>query len=328
MGLHSGESQERDADYFGPVVNRAARIMSAGFGGQILVSSFTAELAAGRLPQDASLLDLGEHCLRDLALPEHLYQICHPQLEQRFPPLKSLGAYLHNLPVQLTSFIGRQHELDEVNRLLDQTRLLTLLGPGGTGKTRLMLQAAAEVIDRYPDGVWFVGLAALADPDMLANQVASVLSVREQPGRPILEELAIYLRTKQLLLLLDNVEHLVTECARFAEYLLLHCPRTKLMVTGREALFISGETILQVPSLTLPESGELSLEGVRSSEAVQLLIARAGLSARFWLTPSRPLQPKYLRRLDGIPWRLSWPLPACACFQWSRSLPVYDLSGC
>jgi predicted ATPase len=111
--------------------------------------------------------------------------------------------------------------LDDVNRLLDQTRLLTLLGPGGTGKTRLMLQAAAEVIDRYPDGVWFVGLAALADPDMLANQVASVLGVSEQPGRPILEELAIYLRTKQLLLLLDNVEHLVTECARFAEYLLL-----------------------------------------------------------------------------------------------------------
>ncbi|OGO29818.1 MAG: hypothetical protein A2Z16_13030 [Chloroflexi bacterium RBG_16_54_18] len=303
MGLHSGESQERDADYFGPVVNRAARIMSAGFGGQILLSSLTADLAVGQLPPDSSLLDLGEHCLRDLSLPEHLYQICHPQLEQRFPPLKTLAAYLHNLPVQLTSFIGREHELDEVKRLLDQTRLLTLLGPGGTGKTRLMLQAAAEVIDRYPDGVWFVELAALADPDMLAYQVASVLGVREQPGRPILEVLAVYLRTKQLLLLLDNVEHLVAECAGFSEYLLLHCPRTKIMVTGREALFISGETILQVPSLTLPESGERSLEGIRSSEAVRLLIARARTTLPdFELTQSNvPATVEIVRRLDGIP---------------------------
>ncbi len=303
MGLHSGESQERDADFFGPVVNRAARIMSVGFGGQILLSSFTTELAVGQLPPDASLLDLGEHCLRDLALPEHLYQLCHPQLEQLFPPLKSLAAYLHNLPIQLTSFIGREHELDEVKRLLDQTRLLTLLGPGGTGKTRLMLQAAAGVIDRYPEGVWFVELAALADPEMLVNQVASILGVREQPGRPILEVLAVYLRTKQVLLLLDNVEHLVTECARFAEYLLLHCPRAKIMVTGREALFISGETILQVPSMTLPEIDERSMEGVRSSEAVQLFIARAQAALPdFELTPSNvPATVEIVRRLDGIP---------------------------
>ena len=225
MGLHTGESQERDGDYYGPALNRAARIMSTGYGGQVLLSNITATLVQDSLPMDASLLDLGEHCLRDLALPEHLYQLCHPTLAVEFPPLKSLAAFKHNLPLQLTSFVGRQRELAEVKRLFTQTRLLTLLGPGGTGKTRLMLQAAANLMDQFPDGVWFIELAPLTDPDLLPAQVANVLEVEEQPGRSLIVSLVDFLRRKELLLLFDNVEHLVRESAELVEHLLMHCPR-------------------------------------------------------------------------------------------------------
>jgi predicted ATPase/class 3 adenylate cyclase len=303
MGLHTGESQERDGDYYGPAVNRAARVMGIGHGGQILISEVTSMLIRDSLPQDASLLDLGQYRLKGLTAPEQIFQLYHPALQLDFPPLTSLETYKHNLPVQLTSFIGRESELSEVKRLLSQTRLLTLLGPGGTGKTRLALQTAADLVDQYPDGVWLIELAPLTDPDLIPDRVAATFNTQEQHGRPILETLINYLRRKELLLLLDNVEHLVRESAEFAEQLLMNCPSIKILVTGREALFIGGETTLQIPSLSLPQKESRTPEMVADSEAVQLFIDRArAVRPDFDITPDNALAlAEVVRRLDGIP---------------------------
>jgi len=315
MGLHTGDSEARDGDYFGPELNRAARITGAGHGGQILVSEATAVLLRPALASPASLADLGDHRLKGLADPMRIFQLCQPNLISAFPPLKSLAAFQHNLHPQLSSFIGREKELADVQRLLAPAsavnegarpggeRLVTLLGPGGTGKTRLMLQAAEEMVDQFRDGVWLVELAPLTDPGLIAERVAAALNVQEQPGRPMLDTLVDYARHKDMLLLLDNVEHLVRECAVLAERLLEHCPRLKLLVTGREALFIAGETTLQIPSLSLPAADERSLEAVAGCEAVQLFLARArAVRPDFALTPDlAPAVAEIVRRLDGIP---------------------------
>ena len=254
MALHTGEAQPRAGDYFGPAVNRAARLMSLAHGGQVLLSAVTTELARDRLPGGAGLLDLGPHHLRDLARPEHVFQLTGPGLPSTFPPLRSLDTLPNNLPVQVTSFIGRERELAEVRRLLDSTRLLTLAGPGGTGKTRLALQVAAEVLDGYSHGVWLVELAPLADPALLPQTVAAALGVREQPGRALQEVLADYLRPKRLLLVLDNCEHLIEACAQLAGRLLQVCPKLKLLATSREALGIGGEVTFRVPPLSLVDA--------------------------------------------------------------------------
>jgi predicted ATPase/class 3 adenylate cyclase len=304
MGLHTGESREREGDYYGPEVNRAARVMGLANGGQVLISEATAALIRTALPPDVSLTDLGEHRLRGLVVPEQIFQICHPALQLEFPPLKSLSAYRHNLRVQRSTFIGREKELVNVKHLLKETHVLTLLGPGGTGKTRLMLEAAEEVIGDFADGVWLVELAPLTDASLIAERVAAALNVQEQPGRTMLDTLDDYLRRKELLLLLDNVEHMVRESAEFAEYLLERCPTLKILVTGREALFIEGETTLQIPSLSLPTSDEHSnLEAISVSEGVQLFLDRArNVHPDFELTEANatPIA-EIVRRLDGIP---------------------------
>lgn len=275
MGLHTGASRLRDGDYYGSEVNRAARVMGLAYGGQILISQATAALIRTALPPQTTLLNLGEHRLRGLAVPELIYQFQHPTLPSDFPPLKSLSVYKHNLPVQLSSFVGRQQELSNVKRLLHETHLLTLLGPGGTGKTRLMLEVAEDVIRNYADGVWLVELAPLTNPDLIAERIAATLNVPDQPGRPLIDTLVEYLRRKELLLLLDNVEHLVRECAELAEHLLINCLRLRILVTGREALFIRGETTLQIPSLSLPSGSEgVAFAEIRASEGVQLFLAR------------------------------------------------------
>lgn len=304
MGLHTGESRERDGDYYGSEVNRAARVMGVAHGGQILISGATAALVRTALPDEISFLDLGQHRLRGLSVAEHISQVCHPDLPLEFPPPKSLSAYRHNLPIQLTSFVGRARELAEVQRLLKGTHLLTLLGPGGTGKTRMMLQAAEEMIADYSDGVFLIELAPLTDPDLIEERVAAALGVQEQPGRPILDSLVNYLQRKELLLLLDNVEHVVRACAEIVEYLLTQCPRLKVLVTGREALFIGGEVTLQIPSLSLPSgNGQASLEQIRSSEAVQLFLTRAQeFRPDFELNAANVgATAEIVRRLDGIP---------------------------
>jgi predicted ATPase/class 3 adenylate cyclase len=304
MGLHTGISQERDGDYYGLDVNLAARIMGLAYGGQILLSEVTTKLVGRSLPPECTLADLGDHRLKGVAPVERIFQLCHPDLVANFPPLKSLAVFKHNLPRQPSSFIGRTQELVEIKRLIKDTPLLTLLGPGGTGKTRLVLQVAEDIIDDYPDGVWLVELAPLTDPELVAERVASALNVQEQPGQLMLETLVEYLRRKELLLLLDNVEHLVRECAVLAEHLLKECPKIKLLVTGREALFIDGETTLQVPSLSLPDTqGAVSPEQVRASEGVQLFLERAqAVQPDFSLNPQNAASiAEIVLRLDGIP---------------------------
>jgi len=305
MGLHTGESQERDGDYYGPEVNLAARVMGLGYGGQVLLSGITAALAKNSLPDGSSLADLGEHRLKGISAPARIFQLCHPDLVTAFPPLKSLATFKHNLHRQLSTFIGREKELGEVKRLLKETQLLTLLGPGGTGKTRLMLQTAEEVIEDYPDGVWLVELAPLIDPDLIPERIASALGIQEQPGQPMLDTLVEYLRRKELLLLLDNVEHLVRESAVIAEHLLEFCPNITILVTGREALFISGETTLQIPSLSLPDGqpNPQDYKSLEQYESIQLFLERArAVRPEFTLTSQNASSiAEIVRRLDGIP---------------------------
>ncbi len=302
IGLHSGESQARAGDFYGLEVNLAARVMGLGHGGQVLVTRATAELVKKHLPADCTLSDLGKQRLKGISAPEQIFQLCHPDLPSNFPALQSLSAFKHNLPRQFSSFIGREKEIARVESLLKNTPLLTLVGPGGTGKTRLMLQAAEEAIENYPNGVWLVELAELTDPEQIPERVASALNVQEQPDRKMLDTLTEYLRRKDLLLLVDNVEHLVSPAAAFSEHLLARCPGLTIMTTGREALFISGERTLQIPSLALPEK-EQTLEEVAGSESVQLFLARAR-SARpdFRLTEQNAdALREVVRRLDGIP---------------------------
>jgi predicted ATPase len=279
--------------------------MGLGYGEQILLSEITAILIKKSLPYDCILTDLGEHRLKGIANPEKIFQLSHPDLKTDFPPLKSLAAFKHNLHRQLSTFIGRDKELGDIKRLLKETQLLTLLGPGGTGKTRLMLQAAEEVIEDYPDGVWLVELAPLTDPNLIPERVAAALEVQEQPGRKIFDTLTEYLRRKELLLLLDNVEHLVQASAEFTEHLLEHCPKLKILVTGREALFIGGERTIQIPSLSLPDPTQngSDLVELEKCEAIQLFLERArAIRPDFGIRQGNAASlVEIVRRLDGIP---------------------------
>jgi len=274
MALHTGEGELREGDYFGPAVNRAARLMAVATGGQCLVSQTTAGLIQDSLPDHTSLDDLGEHRLKDLVRPERIFQVVAPGLQKEFPPLKTLNAYRHNLPVQLTSFVGRDKEIGETCRLLKKTHLLTLTGPGGTGKTRLALRTAAEVMPNFPDGAWLVELASLSGPAYILPTLAAVLNLREMAGRPLLAMVTDYLRSKSLLLVLDNCEHLIETCAQLADELLRACPHLKIIASSREALGVAGETSYRVPSLALPGVGEETPEKLMQSEAALLFIER------------------------------------------------------
>jgi class 3 adenylate cyclase len=300
MGLHTGEAELRASDYYGQALNRAARIMAVGHGGQILLSSVTAELVREHLPAEASLVDLGEHRLRDLVRPEHIFQFQAPDLPSHFPPLTSLNSFPNNLPLQLTSFIGRERELQETQKLLASTRLLTLIGPGGTGKTRLSLQVAAEQLPQFKDGVWLIELAPLADPSFIVSTIASVLGLREVPGLPLLNILIDYLRAKSALLIFDNCEHLIDVSAQAADQILRSCSQVKVIASSREALGVDGETVYRVPSLSLPNTSSDVLMGF---EATRLFIERATKAEpRFHLTDHNASAiAQICLRLDGIP---------------------------
>ncbi len=303
MGIHTGESEARAGDYYGPAVNRAARLMSAGYGGQVLISAVSAALAADGLPVAAVLLDLGEHRLKDLIRPEHIFQLTHPDLIGSFPALKSLDSYPNNLPAQLTSFVGRTRELEEAVHLLASTRLLTLTGSGGTGKTRLALQTAAEALPGLPDGAWFVELAPVMEEGQIISALTNALDLHPPPGAPAQNIVMDFLRRKQALLILDNCEHLVDACAKLAEGLLRACPKLKILASSREGLGIAGEVTYHVPSLSLPEPGETSLQAISQSEAVLLFCERArAVNPNFELNEhSAPALGQICRRLDGIP---------------------------
>ena len=226
-GIHTGAVERRDSDFFGSAVNHAARIMGAAHGGQVLLSKAACDLVGDRLPDGVTLLDLGAVRLRDLASPIRICQLVHPALRGSFPALRSLEATPNNLPQQVTSFIGRERQLAETKALLAKTRLLTLLGAGGLGKTRLSLQVGADLIEHFPDGVWLVELAPLSDPQLVAQAVASVLGVKEEAGKPVQDALAKYVNDRQLLLIMDNCEHLLHACAVLVTSLLRASPLTQ-----------------------------------------------------------------------------------------------------
>lgn len=284
MALHTGAAEHRDGDYFGQSLNRVARILASAHGGQVLLSLPTEELVRDQLPPGVQLRALGEHRLRDLARPEHLYQLVTSDLPSQFPALRSLESVPNNLPVQLTSFIGRERELAEVKRLLGSTRLLTLTGSGGTGKTRLSLQAAAELLEQFHDGVWFVEFATVEDGSVVTETVAAALDLRQEPERSLVTTLTSFLRNKQLLLILDNCEHVVAACARLAETLLRSCPQLRILASSREPLGIAGETAWPLPPLSLPNhwrdlgDGPDAYERLSEYEAVRLFIDRATLA--------------------------------------------------
>ena len=303
-GLHAGVVERRDNDYFGSPVNRAARIMSAAHGGQVLLSQAVVDCVREILPAAVSLRDLGKVRLKDLATPEHVYQVVHPRLRNNFPALRSLEAIPNNLPQQVTSFIGREQALVDLKRLLPTARLLTLTGSGGCGKTRLSLQVAADLLERFPDGVWLVELAPLSDSDLVPPTVASVLGLKEEPGKPIIQTLTEYLKDKRLLLLLDNCEHLLEACAKFADALLRQCASVQIVASSREALGINGEQAYRVPSLALPDPKKAHTPiSVAQFEAVQLFIDRALLARPdFQLTAQNASRlASVCFRLDGIP---------------------------
>ena len=306
MGLHQGTAQERDNDYYGHEVNRVARIQGVVHAQQIVVSQSVYAQGMECLPEGATLLDLGLHQLKDLHEPERLWQLCHPDLPAAFPPLNSLTYWPNNLPRQLSSFIGREAQIAEAERLLKRGACLSLVGSRGCGKTRLALQIAAEVLPDYPQGVWLVELAALTDPSLLAQKVAATIGLREEAGRTLTQTLVEHCRTRTLLLVLDNCEHLITACAHLTDTLLRSCSQIKMLITSREALTIAGEQIYRVPSLSLPDPDSRQLhtaETLRQYEACRLFLARAdAVKADFAITDQHaPALAQLCTHLDGIP---------------------------
>ena len=304
MALHTGSAEERDGDYFGPPLNRVARLLSAGHGGQTLLSLPAQELVRDQLPVGAQLRDLGEHRLKDLARPERVFELLAPDLPAGFPPLRTLESRPNNLPMQPTPLVGREREVEDIRgRLLaPEVRLLTLTGPGGTGKTRLALQAAADLLDEFEDGVFFVALATLTDPTLVASTVAQALDVRESGDQTLIEGVKDYLKDKRLLLVLDNFEQ-VLEAAPLAGEL-LSAPRLKVLATSRIPLGVYGEHEYAVPPLAIPDPKRLpGLEALSQYEAVRLFIERArAAKVDFAVTnENAPAVAEICARLDGLP---------------------------
>ena len=303
MALHTGLADERNGDYFGPVVNRVSRLLAIGHGGQLLVSGVTTDLAQGLLPPQSSLRDLGPHRLKDLAYPEQVYQLCASGLRVDFPPLRSLDTFAHNLPQQLTSFVGRDEELREIRQLLESARLVTLVGTGGVGKTRLALQVAADLLERFPDGVWLVELAPLRDGASIEGVLTSVLGITETAGATPRQAIVGALRGKRSLLIFDNCEHIVADTAVLIEALLLACPGLRVIASSREALAIRGESAYRIPSLAVPPPSEqLGAETALRYGAIALFEERAQLHQRdFALGDDNvAVVTEICRRLDGI----------------------------
>ena len=305
MGLHTGEPQRFAEGYVGVDLHHAARIMSAGHGGQVLLSQTTRDLVEHDLPEGVSLLDVGEHRLKDLQRPSHLYQPVIAGLPADFPPLKTLDCHPNNLPVQLTPLIGREKEVAAVQYLLqrEDVRLVSLTGPGGTGKTRLGLQVAAELSDLFADGVYFVNLAPLSDPELVVSTIAQTLDIKEIAGKPLVDLLKAYLRDTHILLLLDNFEQ-VARAAVYVADILSACLNLKVLVTSRMTLHIRGEQEFPVPSLVVPDPKHLpDLVELPQYEAVALFVSRAqATKPTFQLTASNaPAIAEICVRLDGLP---------------------------
>lgn len=305
LALHTGEADLSDGDYYGSAVNRCARLRDVAYGGQVLLSSVTASLARERLPAGATLRSLGTHRLRDLPEDDEIFQLLHPELPANFPPLRSLSASPHNLPVQLTSFIGRAQELADLqDRLLrNDVRLLTLTGTAGTGKTRLALQVAESTLTEFPHGVFFVPLAPLNHPQLLASTIGEAIGVREVAGQPLLPTIIDALQAHGLLLVLDNFEHVIQEARQVGE-LLAACASLKVLITSREVLHLAGEHVFAVSAMTVPDLDQpLSTDRISQCDAVQLFMERArAANPHFTLTSQNaPAIAEICSQLDGLP---------------------------
>ena len=304
MALHTGAAEVRDDDYFGQPLNRVARLLSAGHGGQVLLSLATQELVRDSLPGGVALRDMGERRLKDLIRPERVYQVVAAALPADFPPLKTLDARAHNLPVQPTSFVGRDRELADIEVLLRHSRLVTLTGSGGAGKTRLSLQVAANRIDDHEQGVWFVELAPLRDGALVPQTVAAVLGVGEVPGEPLLRTLVSACRERDMLLVLDNCEHLIDATAALCGQLLAGCPRVAILASAREPIRAQGEATYRVPTLPAPPPDAAGPIGALTQYAAVRLFMDRALSANpaFRVTDANaPAVASICHHLDGIP---------------------------
>ncbi len=303
-GMHAGRHHRRDDDYFGTEVNRAARIMGAAYGGQVLMSAAVAAMVGTRLPQGVSLRDLGAVRLRDLGSPERIFELVHPRLRADFPALRSLEKTPNNLPHEVTSFVGREREVSQARTLLEGSRLLTVVGMGGIGKTRLTLHVAAQAMDDYPDGVWFVELAPLNDARDVAQAVATVLNVKEETGRTVAEALATHVKTRRALLVLDNCEHLLRGCSELARQLLAAGANLKILASSREPLHVAGEATFPLAALAVPDlRAPFEPRVLAQNPAARLFIERAiAAHPAFEVTPKVATAIAAIcHRLDGIP---------------------------
>ena len=324
MGLHTGEPAAAETGYVGIDIHRAARISATGHGGQILLSQTTRDLIGSRLPPDVTIADLGEHSLKDLRAPEHLFQVVAAGLQSDFKPLRTVDARPNNLPRVLSTFVGREREIAEAKRILAASRLITLTGPGGVGKTRLALEVASQLLDQFDDGVWVVELGTLTDSEFVLPAVASVLGLGEEPGRPLLATITDYLAGQRLLLVLDNCEHVLAVVAGATDSILRACPAVRIVATSQEPLGIDGEATLPVGSLSLPDpERKASGETVLLAEAVRLFADRAAAALPSFGVNDRNAESvaRICRRLDGIP--LAIELAAARV----RALPVEQIAA-
>jgi len=293
IGVHTGEVQLRDeGNYIGPTINRTARLRDLGHGGQIVLSGTTGDLVLDRLPPDSWLTDLGSHQLRDLPRLERVVQLCHPDLRNDFPPLRTPEAVVaQHLPTQFTSFVGREAELNDVRRVLADNRLVTLTGAGGVGKTRLAVQLAGEIAGGFDGGVWLVDLAPISDPDLVPSTVTRTLGLPDQQGSSTMDMLVRFVGDRRILLVLDNCEHLLDACAELVVGLQGACPAVMIVATSREPIAVAGEVSWRVPSLSLAD------------EAIELFADRARrVRPDFRLTEDNAaIAAEICRRLDGVP---------------------------
>jgi len=304
MAIHVGTAEAREGTYLGPTLHRTARLLDLAAGGQILCSQAAFDLARDERPPEVTLLDLGEHSLADLSRPERVYQVHYPDLPSAFPPLHSPGSPRHNLPLALTPFVGRERELEELTKLLPSTRLLTLTGVGGAGKTRLALELATRCRARFPDGAWLVDLAPQRDASLVASEVLAALGVLTGGGSTDPEErVCEYLSSRCLLLIVDNCEHLVDGVARLVRRILTRCAHVKVLATSREVLGLPGESPWPVPCLSLPPPRAASPSDLEASDAAALFCSRARVAHRgFGVTEANAATVAQIcRRLDGIP---------------------------
>ncbi len=306
MALHTGVADLRDGDYYGPAVNRCARLRGFAHGGQTVLSGTAARLVREELPSGVTLLDLGEHKLKNLQHPEHVFQVGHPDLPDDFPPVRSANRPSSNLPIQLTHFVGRTQEQADVRRLLLSSRLLTLVGVGGIGKTRLAVEVSSNTLEEFADGAWFVDLSRITEPALVPFAIADALNLKESAQAAVEETLVSSLREKSVLLVLDNCEHLIAACGFIVDRLLKACPGLRVLATSRVALEIAGETVWSMSPLSYPDASQVAgsdLVEIAQNEAVRLFIDRArNISPKFALTEKNLSSVVSIcRRVGGLP---------------------------